>query len=661
MRSVQLVLLFVASIILVLVCVNALGAFVWGLIMPGMGLPDHFIATNSAVVLLYVLGGSWLEWQRLSEGGSSVALRLGGNALNEYNPRHRQLMNIAEELAIAAGIPVPELFVIEHDSMNALVAGHDPAHCALIVTRGALEHLSRLELQGVVAHEYAHIVNGDMALNTRLAGALYGLQSLSLLGHAMLRSIFNIRSRDRAPVLAPWPMMLMGGVVLSVVGSIGTLAARLVQAGVSRQREFLADAHAVEFVRDVDGLGRALRKIDGHPHTPMRSEYNEVIAHLWVNSNDPASRRWLDTHPPLATRVRRLYGHALPAIRPMREEMAGEAGAAPPVIETIAWPSAGEAPMAGLAAPGLQHDSSAATTRREPAVSAGSGIRQAEHPADRSAADVAIRPGTLQRDDQALTAAAMSALDRARDGSADGAPEATVLIAAARNPAYNLSKVALLLNAIVAGPGVLLADDQCEINELHHALQWLENPRAQWLRVPLIEILAARVRHWPLECRQTLVRYCHDAVLADGRIEKTEWIYFTLVKHRLLLDAQTDRRHTSAIDKRRALAEIFSMAGHLSDQSARRVRDAVVEAAAAIGVEQPAATPDGFEFRSLTRALDVLRDVSPLRKPILLKSLRDLAREDASPVYDAFLMAVAAAIDCPPLRRHGNTVLAPAD
>lgn len=601
--------------------VNLVGAFLWGLFAPGLELPQYFVVTNCLIVGLYVLGGGWLEWQRLLEGGSSIAHRLGAQTPSQYQPRHQRLLNVAEELAIAAGIPVPEVFVLDHDSINALTAGHDSAHCALVVTRGSLEQLTRSELQAVVAHEYAHIVNGDVALNTRLTGALYGLCSLSMLGRAMLSGVFK-RDRNRIAV-APVPLLLFGGIVFGVVGWLGAVSARLVQSGVSRQREFLADAQAVQFTRDRDSLGRALRKIAGQTAASMDSEYNDVVAHLWLSSEGNKSK-WFDTHPPMVTRIRRLHGRPLPPIKPTIVELdkaERDGGESTPVVETLDWP--GQSLPAGAAAFAAMTDS--------------------------------VDP--FPRQDAKLHAQAHEAIEKVNQHAA----EADVLIQAVRSLGSNLSGAALLLNAIVAGPvsepvEAQPVDADSEFHSLddhndrvHQALLWLEDPQAQWLRVPLLELLASRVRHWPEEGRRTLVRYCHDAVHADGRIEKTEWIYFTLIRHRLLPDERIPREWASPTQKRRALAEVFSMAGHLSDQSARRVRDAVVMAAAHLDVEQPTATPDEFEFRSLSRALDVLRAISPLRKPLLLKSLQSLSRQENSATYQAFLAAVASAIDCPPL------------
>lgn len=613
-RTRTLVAVFVLAVLMVVVGVNLLGEVAWRLSTGGRPVPGYFHLTNTAIVLLYVLGGAWLEWQRLREGGAAIMLRLGARHPDPYSLRERQLVNVAEEMSISAGVPVPELFVLENDTINAMVAGHDHAHSALLVTRGALENLTRSELQGVVAHEFAHLVNGDAALNTRLAGALYGLYSLHMLGRGMLRLALGVRLGPRRQTSLIWvPGLVVMGVVVTAVGWIGAGVARLVQAAVSRQREFLADAQAVQFTRDRDGMGRALRKVAGQRSASIGHEYAQLLAHFWlVRSNE---EKWFDSHPPLTTRIRRIYGRPLPAIVPEH---------VPLPLERID-PRGDDLPPLAFAGPDA--------VAPEPSdVGVEAGLTPFE-PASAS----------LAREARASAEALLTA-------SSTGSAPAAVLIAAAREAHPKLSRAALLLNAVVAGPAQLGDDEQTSDPALQEALLWLESPAAQWLRVPLIELLTARLRHWPLEFRRTLVRYCRDAVLADGRVEKLEWVYFTLVRHRLLADLLVDQPVAHSGERSMALAQVFAMAAALSDCSARAARDALVVAAEGLGIPRPAFTPEEFEFGSLDRALDALRGLPPLRKPALLRALHSLARQPETAVYRAFTTAVAAAIDCPPLR-----------
>ena len=209
---------------------------------------------------LAVIGlGSLYRMSSLRGGGESVALQMGGTEVPENTTdfQLRRLRNVVEEIAIASGVPVPKLYVMEHEAgINAFAAGYSPSDAAVAVTRGALEKLNRDELQGVIAHEFSHILNGDMRLNIRLMGGLFGIMMLSIIGQRVLIYGRFGRSKDTMPVL-------LVALVALVVGSIGLFFGRMIKAGVSRQREFLADASAVQFTRQTSGLAGALKKIGG--------------------------------------------------------------------------------------------------------------------------------------------------------------------------------------------------------------------------------------------------------------------------------------------------------------------------------------------------------------------------------------------------------------
>src|SRR5690606_33180588 len=185
-RSRRLVALFVLALVAVVVAVDVAAYAGWWLFAGGLKPPRFFLGPNTFVTLLIVVGGAWVETHRLRDGASALAARLGARPRDDNDPLHRRLRDVTEETAIAAGVPVPALYVLDDPSINALAAGESPALAAVLVTRGALERLERAELQGVVAHEIAHIVGGDSASNAQLAGALYGLLSLHLLGSRML-------------------------------------------------------------------------------------------------------------------------------------------------------------------------------------------------------------------------------------------------------------------------------------------------------------------------------------------------------------------------------------------------------------------------------------------------------------------------------------------
>src|SRR5690606_7299244 len=190
--------------------------------------------------------------------------QLGGTWVPEdtRDPALRRLRNVVEEVAIASGVPVPRLFVLEQEAgINAFAAGYGTADAAIAVTRGALDRLNRDELQAVIAHEFSHILNGDMRLNIRLMGVLFGIMMLSLIGQRILLHAPSVRGRNSnaSAVLA----VMLAALVAIVIGSLGVFFGRLIQAAVSRQREYLADASAVQFTRQPAALAGALKKIAG--------------------------------------------------------------------------------------------------------------------------------------------------------------------------------------------------------------------------------------------------------------------------------------------------------------------------------------------------------------------------------------------------------------
>jgi Zn-dependent protease with chaperone function len=284
--------------------------------------PGLFLAT-SGVALAVILAGSLLRISALSAGGASVALGLGGRPIRGRGatPGEQRLLNVVEEMAIASGLPVPACYVLEDPGINAFAAGNEPKDAVIGVTRGALDLLTRDELQGVVAHEFSHIGNGDMRMNLRLIGAVAGLLALTQLGYLLIR--FAPRGRDSSKVGVP--MMLAGAVVI-VFGLGGVFFSRVIQAAISRQREYLADASAVQFTRNPRGLAGALQKVARGSSAPVaarvprdRFEVEEgeeggpdfgfarsEAQHLFFSSTPGFWDTLFSTHPPLAERIRRI-------------------------------------------------------------------------------------------------------------------------------------------------------------------------------------------------------------------------------------------------------------------------------------------------------------------------------------------------------------------
>lgn len=315
-QTFRLLLLFGLTLMALLLAVNAALALAWRAVSPGFsGYPAYFFGVNTAVTLLFVLGGWWLETSALHGGGEKLARRVGAReARPASRESERKLCNIVSELAIAASMKPPQPMVLpREDSINAFAAGWDEDNAVVAVTQGALDCLSRDELQGLVAHEFSHLREGDTRLNMRLAGMVFGLEMIFNLGRSMCEAD---EDGHRSFLALP-------GVAILATGSLGWLAGRALKAAVSRQREFLADARAVQFTRSKDGLGGVLRKVAGQQaqgSTPSHS-LHPLVQHMLLVSGTTQDR-WFATHPPLAERIRRIYGRPMTALSDGRDDEA---------------------------------------------------------------------------------------------------------------------------------------------------------------------------------------------------------------------------------------------------------------------------------------------------------------------------------------------------
>jgi len=259
---------------------------------------DPKLFTYAALGTLAVVAcGSLFKTAQLASGGSAVAQSLGGRLLspNTTDPHERKLLNVVEEMALASGVAVPQVYVLDEEKgINAFAAGHSPSDAAIGVTRGCMQLLKRDELQGVIAHEFSHILNGDMRLNLRLIGILFGILCLAIIGRILIRT----RGRKN-----PLPLL---GLALIIIGWVGVFFGRMIQAAVSRQREFLADASAVQFTRNPTGLSSALQKIGGLAYgSRLESPHATEASHMFFgNGVREVAFSGLATHPPLEERIR---------------------------------------------------------------------------------------------------------------------------------------------------------------------------------------------------------------------------------------------------------------------------------------------------------------------------------------------------------------------
>jgi len=281
--------------------------------------PKIFFVSTLGVLAVIFLGSAY-KTNELAAGGSAVATLMGGRLVNQNttDANERKLLNVVEEMSIAAGVPMPQVYVLENErGINAFAAGHSTGDAAVGVTRGCIELLSRDELQGVIGHEFSHILNGDMRLNLRLIGIIFGLLCIATIGRILLYARSS-NSRDKNPL----PIL---GLALIILGAIGVFFGRLIQAAVSRQREFLADASSVQFTRNPAGLSGALQKIGAYGYgSKLESEHAPDLCHMFFgNGLGESLFGAMATHPPIPERIQAIdpaWDGKFPPLKPQQVE-----------------------------------------------------------------------------------------------------------------------------------------------------------------------------------------------------------------------------------------------------------------------------------------------------------------------------------------------------
>lgn len=334
-----LVVLFTLAVLLLLLLTNIVVLVSLGFVDPGLlgnvpvwqQLPWPVISVVSIVVLTAVGLAMLVKWSQLKGGGKAVALSMGGErvAASSQDALERRLLNVVEEMALAANTPVPPVYLLPESGINAFAAGYSPADAVIGVTRGCLMQLNREELQGVIAHEFSHILNGDMRMNIRLIAILNGILFVGHIGYYMLRGsrggTVRVSSRSSNNKNNGGGIVLLA-LGLVVIGYVGSFFGNLIKAAVSRQREFLADASAVQFTRNPRGIAGALKMIGSHSnHSQISNANADENSHLFFSE---AISRWASifaTHPPLSQRIKRLEPHwngKFPSPRPEQSSAA---------------------------------------------------------------------------------------------------------------------------------------------------------------------------------------------------------------------------------------------------------------------------------------------------------------------------------------------------
>ncbi|WP_221793768.1 M48 family metallopeptidase [Oceanobacter mangrovi] len=633
-NSKRLIALFLLSVSVLVIAINALAAL---LVWYGDG------KTINSIQLAHQMGhsGSWLDaanwryaglvtlatllvislaslfkWMTLRGGGQVVAASLGGRRLapNSDDFYERRLLNVVEEMAIAAGMPVPPVFVLPDSSINAFAAGYQASDAVIGVTRGCMTKLTRDQLQGVIGHEFSHIANGDMRLNIRLIAILFGILFIALIGRLLLESGSHraaVRSSDNknsAPLFAI-------GLALMGLGYLGVLFGNLIKAAVSRQREFLADASAVQYTRNPSSIADALKVIGHGSGSLIGSPEREETAHLFFGSAMDFNFSGFATHPPLEQRIRRIDpnwdGRYLP---PQTEQQARDES--PEISPTSQTRGSGKAAGFGAAA-------------------------------------------TL-----ATVAVAAQTIDSLSSGTAEPSqPDAlTRLIEMAREP---LSAQTLLLCMLIAPAERFVHQQQLDLvlKQLGHVIYrdvlrqlTLVQQMAPSQRLPLVERAIPALKQLSESQYRSFNKVLVEIIKSDGQIDLFEWCLFRLLNQYL----EGHFGDVSAVKARFSkpeqvadeMAVVLSYIAHYGHQDAETAQAAFNACLADGGLGSQGMSfqpPEGHSLKAMNVALTKLVALYPHLKARLLKSMVACARYDRQLTINErnLIQAIAVILETP--------------
>ncbi len=623
----RMLVLFAFAVLVVVAATDALLLVTWSLDDMRHGRQPHTgwsdIALMSVVVATAILAASAYRIAALGSGGASVAFELGATETTgaSDNFAYRRLRNIVEEMAIASGVPVPRIFVLESEAgINAFASGYTPNDAAITVTRGALDKLTRDELQGVIGHEFSHVLNGDMRLNIRLIGVVFGILVLATVG----RRLATLRGRNSGGVIVV-------GAVLFAIGYIGVVAARLIKASISRQREFLADASAVQFTRQTGGIAGALKKLAALAEGSTLANGNtEEVAHMLFGDGVGYSALFA-THPPLKERIVRLD----PTFRDDELDEVAAAWSEPVLV------GEGDA-GSDVSISGFAPVTETPRTPHDPRIA----LPDAQARVPVTPAVVAAQVGNPDTDDrrsaQAIHATIPDALREAAYRQETAVPLIFALVLDARE-VVRARQIATLVQHYDTGVVALVGSLAAKLVGLH-----------PMLRLPLASLAFPALRRRPRPQLDFFVEALNALIAADGRVELDEYCLATLI--RLQVIESLAPAAASAIGRvklsqaPREIAALFGVVakyGHDDEVSASRAYLAAI-ADVLPGVALAYAPPEDFAG-ALDRAFRMLDRVAPAGKELIIAGLvRAISEDGTVRVAEAELLRViAAALHCP--------------
>jgi len=587
---------------------------------PGIALPNAaWLSEHSGVVLLTTLSvvgviglASLYKTSVLGGGGGVVARSLGGVRVSAdtTDPLQRRLLNVVEEMSIASGVPMPEVYLLEQEAgINAFAAGHNPANAAIAVTRGALTTLNRAELQGVIAHEFSHVLNGDMRLNVRLMGLIFGLLVIALLARTVLRFAPRGRSRRGGGIA----FILIAAVAILVIGYVGLFFGRLIQAAVSRSRESLADASAVQFTRDPGGLRGALVKIGAVAGgSQLGNPGAEEVAHMLFA---PGMSRFFATHPALEDRLKAIDPHFDKGeFAEMRARLIAAERAASAAEAAVDKPTAAERLDSLIAVPGT---------------------------AAAAVAQLVGNPGTIHME--------------VAQGIRQSLPES--LSVAGRHPAS--SRALFLALALDADPATrerqrtfIARQLGSEVADAMAGLQADVDALQSQQRMPVLMQAFPALRQLTREERMKLIACLNGMLQREGRMSLHSYALRKLAQVHLHDDldprARPGRQPLNAlVAELQILFSVLAQHGSQDEAQARRAYEAGMHLL--LPRERPAYAAPAHWAPELDRALSRLDQLVPAGKELLVAGLvKTIANDQRLTLGESELLrAVCASLHCP--------------
>jgi len=615
-RTGYLVALFIAAVLGISLLLYGLVLAVYFYTRTKLGqsgaAPPYFEALAVTVLGVLAVVGSCSIYKILSlrsGGGQAVAQMMGGRLLvrETADANERKVLNVVEEMALASGTAVPPVYLMDNEGgINAFAAGYTPDSAVIGVTRGAIEQLSRNELQGVIAHEFSHIFNGDMRLNIRLMGVIFGLIAIAIIGRVMFRMALHSggshrrssgNKRDGSGVM----VFLAVGLGLMIIGGLGVLFGQLIQAAVSRQREYLADASAVQFTRNPESIGGALKRIGGYSSFVSGSGHAGEIGHMFIAKHGNA---WtfgpFATHPPIEDRIRRIdpswdgkfpEPRQAPPPRYMRRELEPPS---PPI------PLVGDerSPLGGFtgAVVGTAIAAEAAKLKSQPAIDSIGTV---------SATHIDYMRSLLAEIPAALRSAAHEAY---------GARAVVYVVLLDKQAAVREKQLAYID-----------ANTDSAVAKLTRGLAVHIQHLAKEARLPLVDMAVPALRQMSDAQYGDFKRNVLDLIKADGRVDLFEWALQRLLLRHLdshyLPGPDPSVRYYSLKPVAGPCAVVLSALAHLGHRDENESRSAFSAGASELGIDGLSQQArDTVKFEALGQALDDLAQVSPREKRKLVRA-----------------------------------------